>query len=110
MNDGSCDRSQYGPYTLNMSCVQSVILTGRSSLADPHWQILIGRSSLCDPCGNLQCCEKKRAKVLRIEGGKIIRAEGEFLVRMLPVDFSIRFSGRLNNFVWLDPSDDAVTS
>ena len=96
MNDGSCDRSQYGPSTLNMSCVQSVILTGRSSLADP--------------CGNLQCCEKKRAKVLRIEGGKIIRTEGEFLVRMLPVDFSIRFSGRLNNFVWLDPSDDAVTS
>ena len=65
---------------------------------------------MCDPCGNLQCCEKKRAKVLRIEGGRIIRTEGEFLVRMLPVDFSIRFSGRLNNFVWLDPSDDAVTS
>lgn len=45
MNDGSCDRSQYGPSTLNMSCVQSVILADRSSLEDPHyWQILIVRS------------------------------------------------------------------
>jgi hypothetical protein len=54
---------------------------------------------LCDPCGDLQCFEKKRAKVLKTGGGKIIRTEGKLLVRMLPVDFSIRFSGRLNNFV-----------